>query len=107
MFGFIDTSSIIIGVVTGGGYALLAVSITLMYRSTGFLSFAHAGFATLAAYIYADLAGSRQWPGVVATAVAIVITLVYGLIVERVLRPIRNAPASSKINEYICGVHDL
>lgn len=63
MFGFIDASSIIIGVVTGGGYALLAVSITLMYRSTGFLSFAHAGFATVAAYVYADLVvGSRPSP---------------------------------------------
>ena len=97
MFGFIDVDSIIIGVVTGGGYALLAVSITLMYRSTGFLSFAHAGFATLAAYVYADLAGTRQWPGLVAAAVAIGITLVYGLIVERVLRPIRNSPAATKM----------
>src|SRR3546814_1773229 len=68
-----------------------------MYRSTGFLSFAHAGFATLAAYVYADLAGSRQWPGVVAAAVAVGVTLVYGLIVERVLRPIRNQPAATKM----------
>lgn len=97
MFGFIDASSIIIGVVTGGGYALLAVSITLMYRSTGFLSFAHAGFATVAAYVYADLAGSRQWPAVVAAAVAVGVTLIYGLIVERVLRPIRNSSAATKM----------
>jgi branched-chain amino acid transport system permease protein len=97
MFGFIDADSIIIGVVTGGGYALLAVSITLMYRSTGFLSFAHAGFATLAAYVYADLAGTRQWPRLIAAAVAVAITLVYGLIVERVLRPIRNSPAATKM----------
>ncbi|MDY7106004.1 MAG: hypothetical protein S0880_32865 [Actinomycetota bacterium] len=45
MVGFLDLDAVIIGVVTGGGYALLAVSITLMYRSTGFLSFAHAAFA--------------------------------------------------------------
>jgi len=97
MVGFIDADALIVGVVTGGGYALLAVSITLMYRSTGFLSFAHAGFATLAAYVYADLAGSREWPGAVAAAVAIGITLVYGMVVERVLRPIRNSPPATKM----------
>ena len=43
----------------------------------------------LAAYVYADLAGTRQWPGALAAAVAVGITLVYGLIVERVLRPLR------------------
>ncbi|HET7718722.1 MAG TPA: ABC transporter permease, partial [Acidimicrobiales bacterium] len=87
----------IVGVVTGGGYALLAVSITLMYRSTGFLSFAHAGFATVAAYVYADLAGSRAWPAVVAAGVAVGITVVYGVLVERVLRPVRNSPAATKM----------
>jgi len=97
MLGFVDIDAIVIGVVTGGGYALLAVSITLMYRSTGFLSFAHAGFATLAAYVYADLAGSRGWPGAVAAAVAVGVTLLYGLLVERVLRPIRNSPAATKM----------
>jgi len=97
MVGFIDADALIVGVITGGGYALLAVSITLMYRSTGFLSFAHAGFATVAAYVYADLAGARAWPAVVAAAVAVGITVVYGLLVERVLRPVRNSPAATKM----------
>lgn len=97
MVGFITVDSLIVGVVTGGGYALLAVSITLMYRTTGFLSFAHAGFATLAAYLFADFAGDREWPGVVAAALALAITVLYGLLVERVLRPVRNSPASTKM----------
>ena len=97
MVGFLDVDSLIVGVVTGGGYALLAVSITLMYRSTGFLSFAHAGFATLAAYLYADLAGDRGWPRAVAAVIAVAITVVYGLIVERILRPVRNSPAATKM----------
>jgi branched-subunit amino acid ABC-type transport system permease component len=97
MVGFIEVDSLIVGVITGGGYALLAVSITLMYRSTGFLSFAHAGFATLSAYLFADFAGDRGWPGPIAAAVAVAITVVYGLIVERVLRPVRNSPASTKM----------
>ncbi|MDY7106007.1 MAG: ABC transporter permease [Actinomycetota bacterium] len=57
----------------------------------------HAAFATLAAYIYADLAGGRDWPGAVAAAAAVTITVVYGLIVERILRPVRNSPAATKM----------
>ena len=97
MVGFVDVDALIVGVVTGGGYALVAVSITLMYRSTGFLSFAHAGFATLAAYLFADLAGDREWPRPAAASVAIAITVLYGLVVERILRPVRNASAATKM----------
>lgn len=97
MVGFMNVDALIVGVVTGGGYALLAVSITLMYRSTGFLSFAHAGFATLAAYLFADFAGTRGWPGPAAALVAVALTVLYGLGVERILRPVRNAPAATKM----------
>lgn len=97
MLDLISIDGIIVGVFTGGSYALLAVSITLMYRSTGFLSFAHAGFASVGAYVYADLAGSRGWPVAVAAMVAVVITIAYGLIVERILRPVRDASGATKM----------
>ena len=48
------------GLFTGAGYALIAVTITLMYRSTGVLSFAHAAFAALSAYLYIDLVDAGQ-----------------------------------------------
>lgn len=93
----LNIDGIVVGVFTGGSFALLAVSITLMYRSTGFLSFAHAGFATVGAYVYADLAGAREWPAPVAAFLAVLITTAYGLVVERILRPVRDASGATKM----------
>jgi branched-chain amino acid transport system permease protein len=90
-------NGVLVGIFTGGAYALVAVSITLMYRSTGFLSFAHAAFASLGAYVYADFAGPRGYPRPVAAVIAIVVTALYGLVTERILRPVRNAPAATKM----------
>ncbi len=88
----------IIGVLTGGAYALVAVSITLMFRSTGVLSFAHAAFASVAAYVYADLAGAKEWPKPLAALIALVLTIAYGLAVERLaIRPVRNGNATTKL----------
>jgi branched-chain amino acid transport system permease protein len=44
-------NTVIVGVFTGAAYALVAVSVTLMFRSTGVLSFAHAAFAATGAYL--------------------------------------------------------
>lgn len=90
-------NGVLVGIFTGGAYALVAVSITLMYRSTGFLSFAHAGFASLGAYVYADFAGPKGYPRPLAAIIAIVLTTLFGLGTEWVLRPVRNAPAATKM----------
>ena len=95
--GLFNIDGIIVGVFTGGSYAILGVSITLMYRSTGFLSFAHAGFASVGAYVYADFAGSKGWPVLVAAVAAVVLTVGYGLVVERILRPVRDASGATKM----------
>jgi branched-chain amino acid transport system permease protein len=88
----------LIGIFAGGAYALVAVSITLMFRSTGVLSFAHAAFAAVGAYVYSDLAGSREWPEPLAALVALVVTVAYGLAVERVaIRPVRNGSSTTKL----------
>ncbi|HVT77816.1 MAG TPA: ABC transporter permease [Acidimicrobiales bacterium] len=87
-----------VGLFAGGAYALVAVSITLMFRSTGVLSFAHAAFAAVGAYVYADLAGAKGWPRPLAAVAALVITVVYGLIVERLaIRPVRSASHTTKL----------
>ena len=90
-------NGVLVGIFTGGAYALVAVSITLMYRSTGFLSFAHAGFASLGAYVYADFAGQKGYPRPLAAVIAIVLTTLFGLVTERMLRPVRNATAATKM----------
>lgn len=91
-------NAILVGIFTGGAYALIAVSITLMFRSTGVLSFAHAAFASLGAYVYADLAGSREWPPVLGALVALAVTMAYGMAVERLaIRPVRHGSSTTKL----------
>ena len=88
----------IVGILAGAAYSLVAVSITLMFRTTGVLSFTHAAFAMVGAYAYADFAGKRHWPGPLAALAALVVTIVYGLIVERVaIRAVRHSSASTKL----------
>lgn len=84
------------GVVAGSAYSLVGVSLTLMFRSTGVLSFAHAAFAMLGAYLYADL--GQEWPDPLAALVALVAVVAYGLLVERlVIRAVRDAPPTMKL----------
>jgi sulfate-transporting ATPase len=88
----------LVGLLAGGAYALVAVSITLMFRSTGVLSFAHAAFAAVGAYVYADLAGAKAWPRPLAAVVALSVTVAYGLLVERfAIRPVRGASHTTKL----------
>jgi branched-chain amino acid transport system permease protein len=91
----------ILGVFTGAPYAMLAIVVTLMYRSTGVLSLAHAGFASIAAYVYVDLAGplgDSKWPVVPAATVAVAVAAAVGVVVERVaMRRVRHAPATTKL----------
>ena len=85
------------GLFTGGSYALVGVAITLMFRSTGVLSFAHAAFAALAAFVYVDF-GQRGWPLPLAAAVAVLVATAYGLVVERVaVRPLVGANPATRL----------
>lgn len=91
-------SAVVAGVVAGSLYSLIAVSITLMYRSTGVLSFAHAAFAMLASYVYTDLATTHGMPVGAAAAIAMSLTVLYGLAVERfAMRPVSDASATMKL----------
>ncbi len=83
---------IFVGIIGGAAYSLVGVSITLMYRSTGVLSFAHAGFAMFAAYIDSWLVVDHGWPRVPSALAALVLTVLYGLVAERLaIRPARHS----------------
>ena len=89
---------LLLGIVVGSAYSLVAVTITLMFRSTGVLSFAHAAFAMVGAYVYADLAVDRDWPPALAAPVALGVVVAYGLVVERVaIRPVRESSVATKL----------
>lgn len=87
-----------VGLVGGGGYALIGVSISLMHRTTQVLSFAHAGFAAIAGLTYANLTANQGWPAGTAALIALVVAVVAALVVERVaMRPLEHAPVSVKM----------
>lgn len=93
----LDIEAAVSGVFTGGSYALIGVAITLMFRSTGVLSFAHAAFAALAAFVYVDFA-ERGWALPLAALVAVAAATAYGLLVERVaVRPLVGASPATRL----------
>ena len=93
----LDIEAAVSGIFTGGSYALIGVAITLMFRSTGVLSFAHAAFAAVAAFVYVDFA-ERGWALPLAAGVAIAAATIYGLMVERVaVRPLVGANPATRL----------
>ena len=87
-----------VGLVGGGGYALIGVSVTLMHRTTQVLSFAHAGFAAIAGLSYANLTANHGWPAGTAALAALAAAVAAALVVERLaMRPLEHAPPSVKM----------
>ena len=97
------------GLMLGTLYGLVAVTLTLMLRSSGVLSFAHAGFALIAAYLYAGFecprstdslrqCGEPLMPPAAAAVVAVLAAVAAALVVEWcVARPLERAPAATKV----------
>jgi branched-chain amino acid transport system permease protein len=80
------------GLASGATYALLALALVLVHRTTGVVNFAQGEFATLSAFVCATLIahGWRFWT---AFGVAVVLSFAGGWIGERLLiRPVRDGP---------------
>jgi branched-chain amino acid transport system permease protein len=96
------------GIMVGAIYGLIAVTVTLMFRSTGVLSFAHGGFALIGSYAYAgfvcpkggDVGYCTKAPvfsPFVAALVAVAISTTVALLTERfVMRPLMHASATRR-----------
>jgi ABC-type branched-subunit amino acid transport system ATPase component/ABC-type branched-subunit amino acid transport system permease subunit len=81
----------VLGLTSGGVYALLALGLIVIFRATGAVNFAHAGIAVAAGYvmIYLDSIGIPTW---FCVALSILAGLVFGLLVQLlVMRPLRHA----------------
>jgi branched-chain amino acid transport system permease protein len=84
--------SLVIGVVAGSGYGLIALGLVLVYKSSGIFNFAQGEFGTLAVFAlwWAHSAGV---PYGGAVAVGLLAALAAGLATERVVvRPLFDAP---------------
>jgi branched-chain amino acid transport system permease protein len=87
------SSAFVIGIISGGVYALVALGLVLVYKASGVFNFAQAEFGTVAvycaymAYDYADL------PYAIAIALGILAGVTMGLLTERlIVRPLFEAP---------------
>jgi branched-chain amino acid transport system permease protein len=80
---------IVSGLASGGIYALLALALVIIHRSTGVINFAQGEMATLATYLAWALItehGWRYWPAFVAT---LALSFVGGVAIHRVvIRPV-------------------
>ena len=90
MTKFIQT--VVIGIQYGCIYALIAMGIVLVYRTTGVLNIAHGGIGVFAGFIAWDLNTLQGWPYFPALGVGILVAIAIGLafeflVVRRVASP--------------------
>lgn len=89
------------GVVNGCLYAILALALVMIYRSTNHVNFAQGEMALLSTYVAASLiaAGAPYW---IAALGAIVCGFVVGALIERIaLRPLNEAPILSVVTVFV------
>jgi branched-chain amino acid transport system permease protein len=83
---------VVAGLASGSIYALLALAIVIIYRSTGVVNFAQGEMATFTTFIAWTLVdhGLGYWP---AFALTLVIAFVGGIVLERtIIRPVEGKP---------------
>jgi branched-chain amino acid transport system permease protein len=83
--------ALVIGVITGAGYGLVALGLVLIYKSSGVFNFAQGEFGTVAVFaLYGALL--LHIPYVLAILLGLLASLAMGLVTERlVIRPLFNA----------------
>ena len=78
------------GISLGAIYALVALGFSLVYRTMGLVNFSHGNVVMIGAYLASTFYLSAKLPFAVAMAIAIAVTGLIGVIIERVLRPLEN-----------------
>jgi branched-chain amino acid transport system permease protein len=84
---------LISGIAVGCVYTLVALGMTILYRSTTIVNFCHGEFFMLGAFGVLVPLQLLGWPYPAAIAVSLVLLLLVGSATERILiRPLKNAP---------------
>ncbi|WP_433310088.1 branched-chain amino acid ABC transporter permease [Micromonospora sp. CA-269861] len=78
------------GMSLGAIYALVAMGFSLVYRTMGLVNFAHGSVVMIGAYLASTFYLSLTLPFALAMVVAIGVTGLIGVVIERVLRPLEN-----------------
>ena len=85
--------AVVLGLVVGLSYALLAIGLILIYRSTRVINLAHGEIGAFAAAIVAILVNENGWPYWVAALAALAVAGILGAAVELlVIRRLFRAP---------------
>lgn len=82
--------TVIGGLSLGAIYTLVAMGFTLVYRTMGLVNFAHGDVVMVGAYVASTFYITAKLPFAVAMVVAVVVTGLIGIVIERVLRPLEN-----------------
>jgi branched-chain amino acid transport system permease protein len=92
LFAFNVQQALVIGLVNGAMYALIALGLVLVYKSSGIFNFAQGEFGTVAIYIMWLLL-ARHVPYVIGVILALGTAVAVGLVTERlVVRPLYSSP---------------
>jgi branched-chain amino acid transport system permease protein len=84
------------GLSLGSLYALIAIGYTMVYGILRLINFAHGDLLMVAAYVAVMGVGLFAWPWPVAFGLAIILTGLLGVLLERgAYRPLRRAPRIS------------
>jgi branched-chain amino acid transport system permease protein len=86
----VTLQTLIGGLSLGAIYSLVALGFSLVYRTMGLVNFAHGNVVMIGAYVASTFYVSSRMPFGIAIIVAMVVTGLIGVIVERVLRPLEN-----------------
>src|SRR3989442_6474387 len=88
-----NEQSLVIGVITGAGYGLVALGLVLIYKSSGVFNFAQCEFGTVAVYTLYRVHDRIGVPLVPAVAIGLAAAVAMALATERVvIRPLFDAP---------------
>jgi branched-chain amino acid transport system permease protein len=80
---------VVSGLAAGGIYALLALALVIIHRSTGVINFAQGEMATLSAYIAWTLTFNHGWSYWPAAIFTLVVSFLGGVVIHRVvIRPV-------------------
>jgi branched-subunit amino acid ABC-type transport system permease component len=90
---------VVIGLTTGGVYALAGLGLVLTYRTSGVFNFAHGGIGMVAAFVFYSL--RQEMPTALAFVVVILILApAMGLAIDRLL--LRRLDGAGSVSQVVC-----
>jgi sulfate-transporting ATPase len=88
----------VLGLSSGGIYALLALAIVLVYRSSGIVNFSAGGMVFLGAALYYELSVVNGWPTPLAIVVSVLACAAAGVLIQLVvMRVMRDAAPLARV----------